>query len=150
MQNLWDGFWQNRVLLCAITVFIVAQLSKVILDFIITKKWHWERLIGSGGMPSSHAAIVCALVVASLLNFGAASYEFAFAVVLAIIVINDAWSVRFETGRQAAVLNHILDNVLAGEPRPLPDTRLKEVVGHTPLQVLVGSLLGIVIALLMC
>jgi acid phosphatase family membrane protein YuiD len=150
MRELWDGLWQNQVLICALTVFIVAQLSKVFINLIITKKWSWERLIGPGGMPSSHAATVCALVVASMLTYGTASFAFAVSVVLAIIVINDAWNVRLETGRQAAVLNHLLNRILERERHPGQDVPLKELMGHTPLQVTVGSLLGIVIALMMC
>lgn len=147
MRELWEGLWQNQVLICALTVFVAAQLSKVLLNLIVTKKWSWERLIGPGGMPSSHAATVCALAVASMLTYGTDSFAFAVSVVLAIIVINDAWNVRLETGRQAAILNQFIKE--RGR-HPFQDAELKELMGHTPLQVLVGSLFGIVIAFIMC
>ena len=103
-----------------------------------------ERLVGSGGMPSSHSATVCALVTAVCYEYGAGSFEFAISLILAIIVMYDAMGVRRETGIQAQVLNEMLKVFEdMGRSEISAHDKLKEFVGHTPLQVLMGALLGI-------
>ena len=117
----------------------------------MTKSWNWERVVGGGGMPSSHSATVGALATATLLQYGASSFEFAMSTVFAIIVMYDAMNVRMETGKQGAILNILIKNeeIKAKLDETSKDkwteTILKEYVGHTPLQVLVGLLLGILI-----
>ena len=116
-----------------------------------TKKFVAERLVGSGGMPSSHAATVCALATASNMIYGVGSFEFAISLILALIVMYDAMGVRRETGIQAKKLNDII-RIFAemGRTDISTDEKLKEFVGHTPLQVLMGAILGIIVGMVVC
>ena len=124
--------------------WFVAQILKTLIHLIISKKFVAERLVGSGGMPSSHSATVCALVTATCYEYGAGSFEFAISLILAIIVMYDAMGVRRETGIQAQVLNDMMKIFEdMGRSEISPHDKLKEFVGHTPLQVLMGALLGI-------
>ena len=107
-------------------------------------------MIGSGGMPSSHSATVCALATATGMVYGGGSFEFAIAVILAIIVMHDAMGVRRETGIQAKVINEMLEVFTNMGKKMSPEEKLKEFVGHTPLQVLAGAILGILIAVMVC
>lgn len=147
------GFWQqigsNQVLVTSMIGWIVAQVLKTIIDCSINKGFSAERLVGSGGMPSSHSSTVCALVFSSAFCFGVASFEFAVSFVLASIVMYDAIGVRQETGKQAKLLNMIMDQKLLKMDNEEIQKRLKELVGHTPLQVLAGAVLGITIACIM-
>ena len=112
---------------------------------MIMKKFEPERLIGSGGMPSSHASTVCALATASGRVYGLGTFEFAVTVIMAIIVMHDAMGVRLETGKQAKLLNEIIATFKTLDGKVLTEEKLKEFVGHTPLQVFMGALLGIAI-----
>lgn len=136
---------QNTVLVSAVMGWFVAQALKTIIHLIITKKLVLERMVGSGGMPSSHAATVCALTTATGLEYGGASFPFAIAAIMAIVVMHDARGVRRETGIQARVLNEMLEVFRNMGTKMTVEERLKEFVGHTPLQVLVGAILGILI-----
>lgn len=107
-------------------------------------------MVGSGGMPSSHSATVCGLATAAGITYGGGSFEFAISVILAIIVMYDAMGVRRETGIQAKVLNEMLEAFSTMGKKMSPEEKLKEFVGHTPLQVLAGAILGIVIAVVIC
>lgn len=135
----------NPVLVAAVMGWFVAQVLKTIIHLIVTKQFVLERMVGSGGMPSSHAATVCALATAAGLEFGGGSFEFAVAVILAIIVMHDARGVRRETGIQARILNEMMEAFRKMGNKMTAEERLKEFVGHTPLQVLVGAILGILI-----
>ncbi len=135
----------NPVLVAAVMGWFVAQVLKTIIHLIVTKQFVLERMVGSGGMPSSHAATVCALATAAGLEFGGGSFEFAVAVILAIIVMHDARGVRRETGIQARILNEMMEVFRKMGNKMTAEERLKEFVGHTPLQVLVGAVLGIII-----
>lgn len=140
---------QNTVLLSAVSGWFVAQVLKTLIHLFFTKKFVAERLVGSGGMPSSHSATVCVLATATAIQKGAGSIEFAITLIMAIIVMHDAMGVRRETGIQARVLNEMMKLFEdMGSDMPAQD-KLKEFVGHTPLQVLIGAILGIVIALAM-
>lgn len=136
---------QNTVLIAAVMGWFIAQVLKTIIHLIITKKLVWERMVGSGGMPSSHAATVCALATAAGLEYGGDSFPFAIAVIMAIIVMHDARGVRWETGIQARILNEMMETFRAMGRKMTAEEKLKEFVGHTPLQVLVGAILGILI-----
>ena len=137
----------NQLLMSAVTGWVVAQFLKTLIDFALNKNFNAERLVGSGGMPSSHSATVCGLTTAALLKDGAGSIEFAVSFVLSMIVMYDAIGVRRETGKQAKLLNSILsENPLKLNAEVLQE-KLKEYVGHTPLQVLAGAILGIGLAL---
>ncbi len=150
MQYLYD-FLHNRVLLISICSWMTAQIIKTIIDVIINREWNPERLVGSGGMPSCHSATVSALATSSGMIYGLNSFEFAVSCLLAIIVMYDARGVRRETGNQAVLLNNLMEYFRTIEtPQKKPEfnqEKLKELIGHTPLQVVVGALLGIGIAI---
>ena len=133
----------------AATSWFVAQVIKTIIHFILSKQFVMERLVGSGGMPSSHSSTVTALATATYMEFGASSFEFAIAVLFAIVVMHDARGVRRETGIQAKLLNDIVKIFEdMGRKEISTQDKLKEFVGHTPLQVLIGAILGMLIAVI--
>lgn len=134
------GIFTNPFLMTSIGSWFIAQLLKVIINAIVNKKLDFERLVGDGGMPSGHSATVSSLATITALLCGPASFQFAMAAVFAIVVCHDATGVRHETGKQAMMLNEIIQ-ILDSED--LPEVKLKELVGHTPLQVLMGILIGI-------
>ena len=138
----------NQVLVSSVTGWVVAQFLKTIIDCMLNKSFSPERLVGSGGMPSSHSSTVCALVVSSGLCFGVSSFEFAVSFILAAIVMYDATGVRRETGKQAKLLNMIMEQDIFKLNMEQFQEKLKEFVGHTPLQVFAGAILGVILALL--
>lgn len=149
-MNWFQKLLSNPFLLIGLSSWFWAQLIKTIIHAIVTKKVDFTRLVGDGGMPSGHSATVSSLAVSAAMVYGLGSFEFAIALVFAIVVCKDAMGVRLETGKQAAIINDIVEafNVLTSEEK-LPDAKLKEFVGHTPLQVIAGILLGIVNAVLL-
>ena len=140
----------NRIFVSAVLGWFIAQVLKTIIHLFLTKQFVAERMIGSGGMPSSHSATVCALATATGMVYGGGSFEFAIAVILAIIVMHDAMGVRRETGIQAKVINEMLEIFTNMGKKMSPEEKLKEFVGHTPLQVLAGGILGILLAVMVC
>ena len=138
----------NRIFISAALGWFVAQVLKTLIHMFITKQFVMERMVGSGGMPSSHSATVCGLATAVGIRYGGGSYEFAMAAILAIVVMHDAMGVRMETGRQGKVLNEMLEVFTNMGKQISAEARLKEFVGHTPLQVLMGAILGIIIAVI--
>ena len=139
----------NPFFITSVSSWAIAQVLKVIINFIVTKELSWERLFGDGGMPSGHSATVSSLAMFSALVYGTGSFQFAVCGILAIIVCHDAMGVRLETGKQAALLNEIVESVNLLRAGTLPEEKLKEFVGHTPLQVCAGILIGICNAFLM-
>ena len=138
----------NPILLAAAIAWTLSQLSKTIIHLIINKRLVWERLLGDGGMPSSHSATVTAVAVTTGLRCGWDSPLFAIAAILALIVMHDAMGVRQETGKQAKVINSMVELINSmGRGELTPEETLKEFVGHTRRQVVVGALLGAVVAL---
>ena len=140
----------NEILIAAFFGWLTAQILKTIIYVAVNKNFNPERLLGDGGMPSSHSATVMALVTATALNYGADTFEFAVAGVLALITMHDAMGVRRETGKQAKVINNMMDWFKQMDSNISPEQQLKEFVGHTPLQVLFGALLGILIGYVTC
>lgn len=141
----------NYVLVTALCGSFLAQFIKVILNLFIFHRFIPERMWGAGGMPSSHSATVCAMVVATGRYCGVNSPIFAIAAVLSIIVMYDAMGVRYETGEQAKVLNKMLEQWIEVTEKNNPflqNMHLKEMVGHTPLQVMAGFALGILVGFL--
>lgn len=140
---------RNQVLISAIMGWVVAQFLKTLIDFALNKNFNAERLVGSGGMPSSHSATVCGMTTAAMLEYGVGSFEFAVSFVVSMVVMYDAIGVRRETGKQAKLLNSILmENPLKLKINAeVLQEKLKEYVGHTPLQVMAGAILGILLAL---
>lgn len=137
----------NKVLITCVTAWFIAQLLKIILTFHKSKKIDITRFVGSGGMPSSHTSFVMSLATAMGKLYGWSSPLFALSLCLAFIVMYDAAGVRRAAGYQAKVLNMIIDDL--AHHKPLGNERLKELLGHTPKEVLAGAVLGIVIAQLM-
>lgn len=150
MQYLSD-FFHNRVLMTAVLGWAVAQVVKTIIDFSLNRKLNLERLVGSGGMPSCHSSTVCALCVASGYEYGLDSAAFAISAILAIIVMYDARGVRRETGTQAEILNQIMEFFRMPEngmfKLEFDQDKLKVLIGHTPLQVMCGAILGIIVGI---
>ena len=141
--------FQNKIIITAVIGWASAQILKTITHLIIHHKFVWERLLGDGGMPSAHSATVCGLAGATFFQCGPASPEFAIAMILAIIVMHDASGVRLETGKQAVLLNKMMESFIRlGDTTITPGERLKEFVGHTKSQVCMGGLLGILVAVL--
>lgn len=148
-MDFFTGLFQNKIFLSAGLGWLIAQILKTLIHLLFTKKFVAERLVGSGGMPSSHSATVCALVTATYLEHGSASFAFAIALIVAIIVMYDAIGVRRETGIQAQLLNNIIKIFEdMGREELSAQEKLKEFVGHTPFQVLMGGILGILTAIL--
>ena len=139
----------NRIFMASVSGWLVAQILKTIIHMWFNRKFVAERLVGSGGMPSSHSATVCALAAAAGMEYGGGSFQFAMAAVFAIVVMYDAIGVRRETGIQARVLDEMMELFTKMGKEMSVEDKLKEFVGHTPLQVLMGALLGILIAVLM-
>ena len=139
----------NPFLITAIFAWLIAQVAKTIIYYILNRKIRLERLFGDGGMPSGHSATVCSLAALSLLMCGPGSYEFAISTLLAIIVCHDAMGVRREVGKQAILTNEMIAILekLAKEEE-LSEIELKEFVGHTPLQVVIGGCIGIASAVI--
>ena len=108
-MSLWDKLLSNEVLISALVGWTVAQFLKTIFDFALNRSFSAERLVGSGGMPSSHSSTVCALTTSAAVCYGIESFEFAICFVLAAVVMYDAIGVRQETGKQAKLLNLIMD-----------------------------------------
>ena len=147
-MNVFEQLGQNKILLCAVVSWLAAQVIKVLINLFVERKLDWSRLIGMGGMPSSHTACVFSMCLMAGVQEGFASAYFAIAFVLAAVVIYDAMGVRAETGKQGAVLNQLLREILI-EGKPITENELKELVGHTPLEVLGGLILGIIVVLIM-
>ena len=146
-MSIFEAIISNRPLVCAAMAWMLAQVLKFFLSWFIEKGISWKRIWGSGGMPSSHTAFTVALAISTGLTEGFQTTAFAIAFALMIIVIYDAMGVRYETGKQGAVINQIL-NELFVEGKPLTDERLKELVGHSPLEVLGGAVTGVIIILI--
>ena len=144
MHSLMEVF-SNKVLLCCLSAWFVAQALKIPTYLWLEKKLDWMRFFGSGGMPSSHTAFVVSLSIMVGAQEGFDSALFAAVAAFATIVMYDATGVRRETGRQAEVLNEILRSVFV-DGKPITDEELKELVGHTKVEVAGGFLVGVAVA----
>lgn len=142
MQLIKD-FINNYLLISAIVSWLVAQICKVFTGIFRERQFSIVSLLtGTGGMPSSHSACVTALAISSGLCYGLNSPSFAISAILAVVVMRDASGVRREAGKQAKVLNQIIQELFTTNDEKKFQTELKELLGHTPLQVFVGALLG--------
>ena len=140
-------FLENRIIWIAVLAWFVTQSMKVVLTFAVERKIDWRRMFGLGGMPSSHSAVVAAIAAAVGIRMGFNSATFAIALIVALITMIDAAGVRRAAGQQAVMLNRVVQELIE-EGGDLPDETLKELLGHTPLQVAVGALIGVVLAIL--
>lgn len=134
----------NNILWVSLLAWFIAQLLKVILTFIFNRKFDIRRFIGAGGMPSSHSALVVSLATSVGRFEGYDSPMFALALTFSLIVMYDAAGVRRVAGKQAAVLNEILEQIHTS--RSVSEEKLKELLGHTPIEVIAGAVLGFLIS----
>ncbi|MEI3395304.1 MAG: divergent PAP2 family protein [Clostridia bacterium] len=145
MNNI-IGFIQNKYIYIPFFLWFSIQLFKVIYDLVTTKKFNFKRIMGAGGMPSSHSAIVTGLATLIGKYEGVDTPIFALALIVAFVVMYDACGVRRAAGKQAALLNKIVET--PGLTGVQVSERLVEVLGHTPTQVIVGALIGVVVGLI--
>jgi acid phosphatase family membrane protein YuiD len=144
------GILSNKILLASFWAWLIAQALKTIIYVIMNKDFNPERLVGDGGMPSSHSATVMALVTSTAFYYGSNTFEFAIAAILALIVMHDAMGVRRETGKQAKAINNMMERLAELSSDIPPEKKLKEFVGHSPMQVFFGALLGIIVGVVAC
>ena len=144
MGEIFREIFQNKVFMVTLIVWVLAQGLKVVVGVFTEKRFNFRWFIGTGGMPSSHAAGVTALATTCGLHLGFDSVAFALAAVFALVTMFDAQGVRRSTGQQAQILNRILDDIYwRGK---VEAEQLKELIGHTPVQVLMGLLLGLFVS----
>ena len=146
MWTFIKNLFGNYVLISAVLAWFIAQILKIFTGSFKNQKFSIKWMFANGGMPSSHSACVLALATACIIQEGIASAYFAIAAIFTIIVLNDAVGVRYETGEQAKIINRIVKELFSGKPEEI-NTGLKELVGHTPLQVVMGAILGIAVAI---
>ncbi|WP_373524912.1 divergent PAP2 family protein [Nostoc sp.] len=143
MQDI-GNILDNRVLLVALVACLIAQILKLVIEIVKNRKLNVQVLVTTGGMPSAHSALVTALAAGVGQKLGWESPDFAVAMVFAIIVMYDAAGVRQAAGKQARILNQMIDELFHEKPG-FSEDRLKELLGHTPVQVIAGSALGVTI-----
>ncbi|MGO2428802.1 MAG: divergent PAP2 family protein [Lactococcus cremoris] len=146
-MNFFSQILHNQILLTAIVSWALAQLIKIGIELIRTHRINWQLIFATGGMPSSHSSLVVALATVTGLRQGFESPLFAIATVLAFVVLYDAQGIRRQAGNQARIINRMLQNVENAGIKV--DKNLKELLGHTPIQVVGGTILGIIVALIM-
>lgn len=143
-MNAFRDLFTNVILVPAFTAWAIAQIVKVPLEYMRIRRWNWALLFRTGGMPSSHSALVAGLAHGTGLYEGFNSAVFAVAFILAVIVIYDATGIRRQAGKHARLLNKMVEDLAAGHP--LKEELLLEFLGHTPLEAVTGTLLGIACA----
>lgn len=146
-MNFFSRVLENKVLMIALVSWAVAQGSKVLIEVLSYRKVDLKRFVGSGGMPSSHSAFVMALSTGIGKLEGWESPLFAIALSFAFVVMYDAAGVRRAAGKQAEILNIIIKDVI--EHKVLKEERLKELIGHTPIEVIIGGIIGVITANIM-
>ncbi len=140
----------NKVIVVPVIAWFMAQVVKVIIHALVEKEFRPERLFGDGGMPSAHSATVSALVIMCGWSGGFGSAAFAISIIVSLIVMNDAMGVRREAGKHANTIKQlaeIINGMFAGESEEVRTEKLKEFIGHTPLQVIFGATLGVVVSI---
>ena len=143
---MWYELVASKVLLVSACAWVVAQAVKVVVGLIRERRLDFRYFVSSGGMPSAHSAMVSALSASLAMTQGVGSVAFAIATVVALIVMYDAASVRQSVGEQSVLLNRIVRELRMGHLRGEVERDLRELMGHTPFQVIVGSILGILVA----
>jgi acid phosphatase family membrane protein YuiD len=140
-----NDLFSNRVLMTAIAAWVVGQILKLPGYYILHRKWKWGMIFSPGGLPSSHSSLITATTLSIGLYHGFSNPLFGLAMAISMIVIYDATGVRRQAGLHARVINEIMQEIFAG--RPVPEKKLREVLGHTPVEAIAGILLGIIIAI---
>ncbi len=146
MINFFVQAFQNQVFVTVLVAWFIAQGAKVLLGVIAERRFNFRWFVDTGGMPSSHAATVSALATAIGLKYGLKSPIFAITLVFAWIILMDAQGFRRSVGKQAETLNVILDDIYW--KKKVREERLKEFLGHTPVEVLIGTVIGILVAII--
>ncbi len=146
-MQILDEIVHNKCIYIPFILWFLIQTFKVLTDLVVNKKLNVRRIVGAGGMPSSHSAIVCSLATCVGKEYGFDSGIFAIAMVMAFVVMYDAAGVRRAAGKQARILNKLLET--PGLTTIEVQEKLVEVLGHTPIQVFVGAILGVVIGAIM-
>lgn len=136
----------NQILIAGLTAWLLAQFLKAPIEYMSTRQWNWGLWFSSGGMPSSHSALVTSTMLAIGLFRGFDTPEFAISVVIAMVVTYDAAGVRRQAGIQAQKINQLINELLSGHQ--VSEESLKEVLGHTPMQVIAGNFIGFSISIL--
>ncbi len=137
---------RNNVLWCVAVAWFIAQFSKPFVQYLRTREWAWSWFFSAGGMPSTHSAIITAATTALGMELGFASPEFALSFAICMVVLYDAAGVRRQAGEHARVINAIIDDFSHGHP--LKEENLKELLGHTPGEVIIGVIVGVTVAIL--
>lgn len=145
-MNSFTGLIQNKYLYIPLLLWFCIQLYKVMYELATTKKFNFKRIMGAGGMPSSHSAVVVSLATLIGKYVGVDTPLFALSVILACVVMYDAAGVRRAAGKQAHLLNQLIET--PGLSGVEVSERLVEVLGHTPVQVLVGAIIGLAVGLI--
>lgn len=143
MQEFWQGIYTNRAFWAIIASIFVAQSLKIFTGLIKDKKFNFFWVMGTGGMPSAHSAAVVSLVVCVAKEVGTGSMLFALSVLFALINMFDAQTWRRSIGFQARVLNRMVEDFQEG--KKIGESRLRELVGHTPIEVFIGAIVGIAV-----
>ncbi|MHC1782757.1 MAG: divergent PAP2 family protein [Anaerolineaceae bacterium] len=143
---MFQDFIGNHVLMAGLTAWALAQLLKVPIEYLQKHRWNWALLFSAGGMPSSHSALLVSTMVAIGLFYGFGTPAFALAVAITMVVTYDATGIRRQAGFHAEKINRLIEEFFTGHP--INEKQLKEVLGHTPKQVVAGTILGLVIAIL--
>lgn len=138
-------FFGNYMLVSAIMGWFFAQVIKIFTNLFVKKKFDIRMLFSNGGMPSSHSSTVFALATSAAISQGLGSPAFAISGILSVIVMNDAFGVRWQAGKQAQIINKMIMELFSNKEEF--DVKLKEIIGHTPFQVFMGALLGFIIAI---
>ena len=138
--------FSNQILITAFVVWLLSGLMKVPIEYLETRQWNWALWFSSGGMPSQHSALVTSTMLAVGLYSGFNTPAFAIAFTLMIVVLYDAAGIRRQAGLQAVKINQLINEFFAGQP--ISEDQLKEVLGHTPREVMAGSGFGLVFTLL--
>lgn len=147
MENSILTFIQNKYIYIPFLLWFGIQTFKVIYDLVTTHKFNFKRIMGAGGMPSSHSAVVVGLATLIGKDVGVGSPLFAVSLILAFVVMYDAAGIRRAAGKQAAMLNKIIET--PGLSGMQVSEKLVEVLGHTPTQVIVGALIGLIAGLIL-
>ena len=143
-MDFFVGLGQNQMFLTAVAAWLLAQTVKVAIGVIREKRFNFRWFVGTGGMPSSHAATVSGLAASVGFTFGFSSPFFAIAFFFAFIIMFDAQGVRRQSGQQAEILNKIIEDIYLN--RGIKQERLIELLGHTPIQVFIGAAIGVLVA----
>lgn len=143
-MNYLDMVFHNKIFLSGFIAWSIAQVLKIVTHYIQHKELDLTRIVGSGGMPSSHSSLVMGISTGIGIKYGWGSDIYILALVFSVIVMYDASGVRRSVGKQAIILNRIIKNLY--QHKKIQEAKLKEFVGHTPKEVFAGALLGIITA----